>query len=120
MKTCECPNCKIQVEFDDVAFEKFYEIENRMYGQQINCQQCHHHFRAMIPKTTEEIQAANLKPCPACARQVSKKAVSCPNCGHMIQSVSEITGKSIQTICIRLVIGAGIIFFIGWLITLFQ
>lgn len=30
----------------------------------------------------QELENSNLQPCPACGRQVSKEALTCPQCGH--------------------------------------
>ena len=74
------------------------------------------------PATAPADQSTNLRPCPACTRQVSLKAASCPNCGHPFEDLWKavkrvggivfiavgILGLGLQTVLLKLVKGQGV------------
>jgi len=59
----------------------------------------------------------SLKPCKECGREVSTKAIICPNCGAPIPSQRRSISFPRQSILSRIVMTLGFFFVIAWLIT---
>lgn len=104
-ETCFCPACSSPMELDSAQL-----------GQKVECSVCK---RVVDPIRPKRKPAAKIKepesllfPCPACGKQISTAAASCPNCGHRHVPKPEGCGAVI----VKWIIGIILLTFLGWVL----